>query len=65
MKKLLVPLLALLVILVAIGCDSDSQADEKNVLVIAQPTDVQTFDPQNAFHTHTDTILSNTFQPSV
>ncbi len=61
MKKLLVPLLALLVILVAIGCDSDSQADEKNVLVIAQPTDVQTFDPQNAFHTHTDTILSNIF----
>jgi len=44
MKKLLVPLLALLVILVAIGCDSDSQADEKNVLVIAQPTDVQTFE---------------------
>lgn len=64
MKKLWLGIL--IVVLALTGCatknDSSktSESDEK-VLTIAQGTDMTTFDPQNAFNTHTDTIISNVF----
>lgn len=59
--------LKIAVALVAVGslaaCSGGptSPAAEKSVLTIAQAADITTFDPQNAFNTPTDVVLSNLF----
>lgn len=68
MKKVLFIFLALVLTLsfVLSGCsnkaaDTGGSSEEKHVLTIGQTNDALTFDPQNAFHTQTDTILTNIF----
>ena len=67
MKRILA--LALSLLLLA-GCssgesgqqDQEQQGDtDKRVLTIAQSADITTFDPQNAFNTPTDSVLTNIF----
>ena len=58
MKKYVLILLSLVLILTI--CTAGN-AEEKHILTIAQSMDIITFDPQNSFHTPTDTVISNIF----
>lgn len=63
MKKCLSILLVLTLILTgcAKGKGTEVSSESKHILTIAQTTDITTFDPQNAFNTPTDTVISNIF----
>ncbi|MEG1547844.1 MAG: ABC transporter substrate-binding protein [Clostridia bacterium] len=72
MKKIFIILLAVMLLT---GCAAPNTPDntqtddqgqtqdqtEKRVLTIAQTADITTFDPQNAFNTPTDSVLTNMF----